>query len=383
MKRDLPLDGLIVVDMSQFLAGPSAALRLADLGARVIKLERPGTGDGCRRLYLSGLKWNDESALFQTINRNKESFVADLKNPDDRRTARRLIEKADVVIQSFRPGVAKRLELDWDNLRDRNKGLVHASITGFGPNGPWAHDPGQDLLLQAVSGIAWLSGNASDPPVPMGLSIVDMATGAQLVQGILSLLVRRGVTGQGGKVEVSMLEAAMDLQFEFFSTYLNGGKSLPQRSESHSGNAYAGPPYGVFAASDGYIAIAMADIPELGRTIGCVGLDQFVDAQRWFELRDSIKAILAEHLSSRPVIEWMKLLESGGFWAAPVYNWDELMEQEGFAALDLLQETVFHAGALYRTTRCPIRIDGEVLKSSTPAPVLGNDTRRIGEEFGL
>ncbi|SPE39535.1 hypothetical protein SBA3_3270019 [Candidatus Sulfopaludibacter sp. SbA3] len=172
-----PLDGLLVLDFSQFLAGPSAALRLADLGARVIKIERPDGGDLCRRLYISNLELEGDSTLFHSINRNKESFAADLKNEEDRTRVLALVARADVLIQNFRPGVMERLGLDYGSLRERFPGLVYAEVTGYGATGPWRDKPGQDLLVQALSGLAWLNGDAGQPPLPFGLAVADMFAG--------------------------------------------------------------------------------------------------------------------------------------------------------------------------------------------------------------
>ena len=218
MSDTLPLDGILVVDFSQFLSGPSAALRLADLGARVIKIERTGTGDICRTLYVSNVVLDGESTTFHAINRNKESFAADLKNAADHERVRKLVAQADVVMHNFRPGVMERLGFDYASVRALNPDVVFGVISGYGNEGPWRDKPGQDLLVQSLSGLTWLSGNDGDGPVPMGLSIVDMLAGAQLAQGILACLVQRGINGEGSLVEVSMMESALDFQFEVLTT---------------------------------------------------------------------------------------------------------------------------------------------------------------------
>src|SRR2546428_10661028 len=225
-----PLEGLLVLDFSQFLAGPSAALRLADLGARVIKIERPGAGDLCRQLYISNLALDGDSTLFHSINRNKESFAADLRNPSDRARVEKLIRMSDVLIQNFRPGVMEKLGFHYAAVREMNPQLVYAELTGYGKEGPWRDKPGQDLLLQSLSGLVWLNGNADQPPMPFGLATADLMAGAHLVQGILACLGRRAVTGKGGRVEVSLLESVLDYQFEVLTTHLNDGGKLPERS---------------------------------------------------------------------------------------------------------------------------------------------------------
>ena len=205
-----PLEGILVIDLSQFLSGPCASLRLADLGARVIKVEKPVEGDLCRQLYVSDVVLDGESTVFHAINRNKESFVADLKTPEGLAQVRRLIRRADVVMHNFRPGVAERLELGYESVQPLNPQVVYGRISGYGQEGPWRDLPGQDLLLQSLSGLTWLSGDAGQGPVPMGLAIADILCGMHLAQGILACLVRRSITGRGGRVDVSLLESLLD-----------------------------------------------------------------------------------------------------------------------------------------------------------------------------
>ena len=188
-----PLDGLVVIDFSQFLSGPLASLKLADLGARVIKVERPGTGDLCRHLYLSETDTDGENTLFNAINRNKESLTANLRDETDREMLRALLKHADVMIQNFRPGVIERQGFGYESVREINPNIVYGSISGFGEEGPWKDLPGQDLLAQARSGLLWLTGNREDPPVPIGLAVADMLAGNALAQGILAALVGRSV----------------------------------------------------------------------------------------------------------------------------------------------------------------------------------------------
>jgi CoA:oxalate CoA-transferase len=309
-----PLAGLLVLDFSQFLAGPSSALRLADLGARVIKIERPVSGDLCRRLYISDLEVDGDSTLFHSINRNKQSFSADLKHPRDLARVKRLIERADVLIQNFRPGVMQRLGLDYRTVSATNPRLVYAEVTGYGDEGPWRDKPGQDLLAQAVSGLVWLSGNSDQGPVPMGLSIVDMFAGAHLTQGILACLVRRGITGKGGLVQASLLESALDLQFEVLTTHLNDGGKLPKRAAVNNANAYLAAPYGIYATGDGFLALAMMPVPRLGELLACFALCTYTEPRTWFEQRDEIKTLLAAHLKMQPTIAGSR------FWSPPVYG---------------------------------------------------------------
>ena len=363
-----PLEGLLVLDFSQFLAGPYAALRLADLGADAVKIENPNGGDICRHMYISNLDIDGDSSLFQAINRNKSSIALDLKAPEARGTLEALIKKADVMLMNFRPGVAARLGLDYDTVHALNPGLVYGDITGYGKEGPWVKRPGQDLLVQSVSGMAWLNGDAQQPPMPVGLSIVDMMAGEHLIQGVLSALVRRGVSGEGAYVEVNML--ALDIQFEGFTAFLNDGHELPVRSSVNNANPYIAAPYGIYETADGYLALAMVPIPRLGELLECQPLLAYTDSADWSGKRDEIKGILVEHLKTRRTGDWLSVLEAADIWCADVLDWNRLMECEGFQALDMVQTVRRANGTALETLRCPIRIDGEVYKNEKAAPKL-------------
>lgn len=377
-----PLEGYLVVDFSQFLSGPSASLRLADLGARVIKVEKPITGDICRSLYTSDLIMNGESSVFHAINRNKESLSADLKNPDDIVLIKKLLKQADVMIHNFRPGVMERLGLDFNEIIKINPRIVYGEISGYGNEGPWKDRPGQDLLLQSLTGLTWLSGNAGDGPVPMGLSIVDMLAGANLVQGILACLIQQSRTEQAALVQVSMMETAYDFQFEAITTFYRDGGALPQRTKVNNAHAYLGAPYGIYQSSDGYIALAMGSIPVLGKLLKCPDLENYPLVSDAFDKRDEIKQIIAVHLKGGSTQQWLDLLEPADIWCAEVLTWDRLVTHEGFQTLEMIQEVRMQDGYTYRTTRCPIRIDGEYLISPIGSPMLGQDNEAIWKEFG-
>ncbi|RWL45840.1 MAG: CoA transferase [Mesorhizobium sp.] len=381
---ELPLTGLVVVDMSQFLSGPYCSLRLLDLGARVIKIERPDGGDLSRRLYLSDTEIGGDSTIFHAINRGKESLAVDLKNETDLAPLRGLIAKADVLIQNFRPGVIERLGLDYEHVRAINPRLVYASISGYGEDGPWVKRPGQDLLAQARSGVMWLNGDEEQGPVPFGLAIADMLAGAACAQGILAKLVRRGITGEGGHVETSLLEALVDFQFEVLTTHLNDGRRQPKRSSFRSAHAYLSAPYGVYPAKDGYLAIAMTPIPKIADLLELPELDSFRDRPAtWFTARDEIKAIIARRIGEKTIDEWLAILEPADIWCAKVLTWPELMENDGFKALDMLQTVTREDNVSILTTRSPLRVDGARAKVDRAAPRIGEHSEKIRAEFGL
>ena len=374
-----PLEDYLIVDFSQFLSGPSASLRLADLGARVIKIEKPGTGDICRTLYTSDLIMNGESSVFHTINRNKESFAIDFKAPSELEKLKKLLAKADVVMHNFRPGVMERVGLSYDEVKEVNPNIIYAEISGYGTKSELKDLPGQDLLLQSLTALTWLSGNQEDGPVPMGLSIVDMLAGAHLAQGILAALYRKATHNIGAKVQVSMLESAFDFQFETITTYFNDGGELPVRTKSNNAHAYLGAPYGIYKTQNGYLALAMGSIPVLASLLKCDELLQFPENK--FSLRDEIKNILATHLQTQDTQFWLNILEPADIWCAKVLNYKQLFAEEGFQVLDFVQRVEMLDSYTYKTTRCPIKIDGEYFISSKGSPKLGQDNQRIMKEL--
>lgn len=373
---DLPLKGLRVLDFAQFLAGPAAALRLADLGAEVIKIERPNGGDACRSLAINDQHFEGDSLLFHTFNRNKKSVAADLKNSQDLARIKALIATADVMIHNLRPGVMERIGLGFDDICAINPRLVYGAVSGYGTSGPWVAKPGQDLLAQSLSGMCWLQGNAADGPVPVGFALLDIATGMNLVQGILAALVRRSITGDGGLVEVDLLTSAIDLQFEQLTSFFNDLQRQPQRSEISNANVYGAAPYGIFDTAEGYISLAMTPVHVLAELLECPQINAFSQDQA-FTHRDEIKALITNALLKRSAEDWLAILEPADIWCAKVMDWGELAKTDGFAAIDPLQTIQTKSGAEAITTRCPIRIDGHLLKTSVGAPALGADTGQV------
>lgn len=376
------LEGLTVIDMSQFLSGPYCSLRLLDFGARVIKVERPDGGDLSRRLYLSDTEVGGDSTLFHAINRGKESLAIDLKNDQDLAFLRKLIGKADVVIQNFRPGVIERLGLDYEAVKAINPAIVYASISGYGEDGPWVMRPGQDLLAQARSGLMWLNGDEQHGPVPFGLAVADMLAGANACQGILAALVRRGISGKGAHIQTSLLEGLIDFQFEVLTTHLNDGGRRPKRSGFRSAHAYLAAPYGVYPAKDGYLAIAMTPIGKLQDLLQIGELSPYRDdSKAWFTKRDDIKQIIAARVATETVDYWLSVLEPADIWCSKVLEWPELLSSDGFRLLDMLQTVTRDDDVAVGTTRCPVRVDGKRPKISRAAPLIGEHTNFIRTEF--
>lgn len=376
-----PLQDILIIDLSQFLSAPSATLRLADLGARVIKVERPETGDICRQLYVSNVMLNGESSVFRAINRNKESFRANLKNETDKQRVLKLIEQADVFIHNFRPGAIERLGFDYDTIKKINPSIIYGDISGYGSEGPWKAKPGQDLLVQSLSGLTGLNGTEGNGPTPVGLAIVDILAGAHLAQGILAALYRRATTGEGSKISISMLESILDFQFESITTFYHDGGQPTIRPKNNSAHAYLGAPYGIYKTTNGYIALAMGSIPVLGELLDCKPLLNYNDIASWYTKRDEIKTVLANHLGNDTTEKWLSILEPADIWCATIMDWNTLFTQDGFKVLEMIQKVKMGDGFEYETTRCPIKIDGEYLTSSLGSPALGEHTSAIMDEL--
>jgi|TARA_B100000424_G_scaffold102276_1_gene76978 CoA:oxalate CoA-transferase len=378
-----PLEGLTVLEFSQFLSGPYAGLRLADLGARVIKIERPEVGDLCRNLYISDTDLEGDSTLFHAINRNKESFAANLKDAKDIELVKKLIEKADIITQNFRPGVIERIGLDYKNVKKINPKIVYGTISGYGSDGPWSSLPGQDLLAQSRTGLVWLNGNGGEAPTPMGLAVADMLAGHTLVEGILAAVIKRFRTDNGSHVETSLVEALLDFQFEVLTTYFNDGNRKPQRSSYNNAHAYLSAPYGIYKTSNGYIAIAMTPLPQLGELLDLNSIKDLHDQKEWFIKRDEIKKDIGDWIEKQTTEHWLSILEPADIWCAKVLDWETMVKHEGFKILDMVQRIKRDDGLDIETLRCPIKIDGEIFKSSKAAPKIGNDNNSIMKEFGI
>lgn len=379
----LPLEGMTVLEFSQYLAGPYAGLRLSDFGARVLKVERPDGGDPCRQLALKNILIDGDSIVFHAVNRGKQSVAADLKRTEDVAFVKRLIARADVLTHNFRPGVMERLGLGYEEVRRLNPKIIYAAVTGYGKEGAWKSKPGQDLLVQALSGLTWLTGDASDGPVPFGLAVADMLCGNHLAQAILAALIRRVRTGRGALVEVSLMESLIDLQFEGLTTFFNDNHRLPQRATRRNAHAYLGAPYGIYPTRNGFIAIAMNPLPKLAAILRCDALLPFThSAEQAFECRDQIWQVLSAHVHQETTEYWLQSLEEADLWCADVYTYAQLLASEGYRCLGM-EQTVHRpeVEASIRTLRCPIRLDGKRLYSSQAAPRLGQHNASVVQDL--
>jgi len=254
-------------------------------------------------------------------------------------------------------------------------------VTGYGKTGPWKNRPGQDLLLQSMSGLVYTSGNEHDNPIPFGIAIADIICGAHLVQGILAALVRRRRKGIGALIELSLIESLLDFQFELLTTYF-ASKQLPKRSAENNAHPLLSAPYGIYSTSDGFIAIAMVSIQRLALALGSESLAVFAEDET-FSSRDEIKNIISKHVSTATSAFWIEKLHNEGIWAMEILDWNKIKEHPAYKVLQMEQTVRTGNGKEIITTRCPIRINGERLFSGVPAPELGANNKKIIESLSL
>jgi crotonobetainyl-CoA:carnitine CoA-transferase CaiB-like acyl-CoA transferase len=365
------LDGLRVLDASQMLAGPICGMRLGDLGADVLKVEPPG-GEHNRSHGFGSVRVAGETPTFLGLNRNKRSVVLDLKQPAGLAAFLDLARTADVFIQNFRVGTAERLGIGWEQLQDVNPRLVYAQITGYGEVGPLRDRPGQDLLLQALSGSMWAVGARDDPPQPGALWAADVMTGYQAAIGILAALRAREFTGEGQKVSVSMLGVLMDCQVQELTTVLNTDVTV-ERPAHPSAHALIPAPYGVYRTADGWMVLAMAPLPALGAALDEPRLAAMTGEDDGFTRRDEITTILDAILVTRTTAEWIDLFDRHRLWAGPVSTHADLADHPQVAAEDMIV-TVDHPAGPVRMPAPPLRLSATPLTIRRAPPMLGADT---------
>ena len=374
------LDGVRVVSFNHFLMGPVAIQTLGDLGADVVAVE-PKEGAFQRRFAGAGTWVDDHSALFLCGNRNKRSIALDLKSREGREAARRLVDAADVVCENFRPGVMEKLGLGYEAVKETNPGVVYASASGYGADGPYAKLPGQDLLIQAMSGLAKITGEASTGPRAVGVSVADHHGAALLALGIVSALVRRGRTGQGCRVDVNLLSAAIDVQMESFICYLNARRAHDVTAPARLGGWYHSAPYGIYPVKDGHMAISLATLESLAKALETPELAAHADAEA-FENGDAIVAVLDRVLPTRTFAQWHAAFDAEGVWHAKVNDYDEVIADPQVKHNESFVTVKGGTGADVTLVNHPVRYDGAAAEVRLPPQPLGAQTREVLAEIG-
>ena len=375
------LSGIRVLDCSIAMAGPFAAQRMGDMGADVVKVE-PTSGEWQRHASAGGATGNKINVSFLSLNRNKRSLAIDLKAPEGKAVLLEMVRNADVFLQNYRPGVAERLGVDYATLSAINPRLIYISMSGYGEDGPYRNYPGQDLLLQGMSGAMMSTGAQGAPPSPAGQYLVDAVTAYSAFEGALAALFHRERTGEGQLVQVNMLDAITTLQMQELSVFTVGGKPQARSAEPHA-HSYIRAPYGVFATKDGYISVAMASLAKLAELFDdpfFADLDEERDG--WLQ-RDAIFARVREHLPERTSAEWLAAMRERDIWAGPVYGYAELVEDPQIKHNGTLVEYDHPTEGRVRTPGFPIRFSATPSKVERGAPLVGEHSREVLREAGL
>ena len=379
----LPLAGYRVLELAHLIAGPACGMYLADMGADVVKIEQPSGGDASRTAY--GSQLGGESAVFVTVNRNKRSVALDLARPEGRAAFERLVAGADVVIEAYRGGVAERLGIDWARLASLNPRLVYCSLSAFGPEGPWRDKPGVDMLVQAMGGLMAVMGEPDGPPVLCGAPVLDTIGALMAGQGILTALLHRERTGQGQRVDVSLLNGTLLAHAARLSIFLATGE---EPGRWGSGHPYI-VPFQAFEARDGWVYVAVW-VDRLW-TPFCTAIEQpglatdprFASRADRRGNRAELTARLASVFRQRTVADWMARLEAHDVLCAPVNRYADLPHDPQVVATRLIVEQQHPRAGRFRTLDTPIRFDRTPGGIRTPAPALGEHTEAVLAEVGL
>jgi CoA:oxalate CoA-transferase len=376
-----PLSGITVVDMSRVLAGPYCTMILADLGARIIKIERPSTGDDSRQF---GPFKDGRSAYFMAFNRRKESIALDLKSPYEREILDAIIQDADVIVENFRPGVMDRLGYGWEALSSRHPRLVYASVSGYGDSGPLRDQPAYDMIIQAIGGAMSMTGDPDGPPLRIGPSIADIGSGMFAAIGVCAALAERARTGRGQKIDVAMLDSQVAL-LEHALARVGWESTVPTRTGAHHPSL---APFGAFRARDGDMVIAAANdtlFATLADTLGRPELadePRFVSNPRRVENQVALKAVIDELLSTRDVEEWIPPLQDAGVPTGPINSVDKVLKNEQLLSRHMFLPVTDADGYAIVTAGNPIRLSGAVEDDAhVRAPKLDEHRETLVREF--
>ncbi|MER7503782.1 CaiB/BaiF CoA-transferase family protein [Nonomuraea pusilla] len=375
-----PLEGITVLDFTQVYMGPSCTQLLGDYGADVIKVERPGSGDLSRTSIPDpdGL----DNPIFLSINRNKRSVSIDTRSEQGKQVIYRLVQDADVVVSNFRSGVMERLGFGYERLREVNPRIIWASGTGFGPEGPYSHKGGQDVIAQAYSGVMWRRESSDLPLSVYPTTLADYTTGMHLMQGILLALRTRDLTGEGQKVEVTMYDSMLHMQMQEACMQLNRGYEI---------NWAAMPLSGVFATSDGALCMVGAFKENPLRDV-CVALEldedlsrrpEYATQEEQFARRPELQAVFRERFATNTTAYWLKRLEGQDILCAPVRTLEQALADEQTAVNRMILETDHPVAGRIRALSAPIRLSASPFDVRHAPPRLGEHNAEVLAEHGF
>lgn len=376
-----PLEGVRVVDLTQFLAGPFCTMLLGDMGAEVVKIENPRVGDPTRT---HGAMVGGESSYFLSINRNKRSMALDLKAETGKAVLRRLIERGDILVENFRPGVLERLGFGWDCLRELNPRLIYCAISGFGDTGPYSQRPAYDQIVQGMSGLMAITGTRESGPFRLGLAIGDITGALFGTLGILLALFDRERTGEGQRVSTSLLEAVVGILSFQAQNFFVTGQPLPPAGNDHPVIA----PCGVFKTRDGLINICVGSEEMWGRLCSALGLEHLRDDPRFSENsrrmanRDELRELLNEALSTKASQGTIEELNRAGVTCGPIYRIDEVFSDRHVLERRMVEEFLHPTAGRLKTVGFPLKFSGLEGRVRRPPPTLGQHTEEVLGELG-
>ena len=378
-----PLAGMVVVDLTQILAGPTCTMMLADMGANVIKVEKPNGGDDNRRMgppFIDG--W---SAGFLAVNRNKRSLVLDLRDQRGQAAFRRLVDRADVVVENFRPGVMERLGLCYPELAKLKPELVYCTVSGFGSTGPYRNRGGFDLVAQGMSGLMSITGHPDQPPAKVGVPITDISAGMLAANGVLCAYIHALRTGQGQMVDTSLLEAGISYTVWESSAYFTDGEIPGPLGSAHRVSA----PYQAIRTKDGYINIGAGTQPTWEQFCRAIGREDLIIDSRFKVPGDRKKrevelaALLEETFIQQTTGQWMELFEKTGVVAGPIYNMEQVYQDPQVQARDMLVDLEDPELGTLHNIGIPVKLSETPGRIRRRAPSLGEHSVEILREFGF
>jgi crotonobetainyl-CoA:carnitine CoA-transferase CaiB-like acyl-CoA transferase len=383
-KMNGPLEGVRVLDLSRVLAGPFCTMTLGDLGAEIIKLERPGAGDDLRG-WGPPFGPTGDSTYFIGVNRNKRSITVDLARESGRELVRELAARSDVLIENFRVGLLEDMGLGYEDLSNVNPGLVYCTISGFGRTGPWARRPGYDVTIQAFGGLMSVTGEPDGQPMRVGVAIVDLCTGLYAAIGILSALHARERTGRGQRVDLSLLETVLASLPNLTAGYLVAD-AVPQRLGTGHPNV---TPYGIFPTKDGYIVLAIGNDEHWRKLCGSVGAPEMVTDPRYArnnertDRRDEVEEMVSGWTTSYTTAELTELLIEHDVPHGPVNTIPEVLQHVQTGALGIVQDFPLNVDATAPMVRSPLTFSSDQRSKHLPPAALGTATREVLRDVGL
>ncbi len=378
-----PLSGMVILDLTQILAGPMCTMVLADMGADVIKIEKPNGGDDNRRMGPPFIK--DWSAGFLAVNRNKRSLSLDLRGEAGRGVLRRLVEGADVVVENFRPGVMERLGLGYEELAAIKPSLIYCTISGFGSTGPARNRGGFDLVAQGVSGLMSITGHPNSPPAKVGVPITDLTAGLFGANGIMAAYIHALKTGQGQMVDTSLMEAGVAYTVWESSVYFAEGEIPGPLGSAHRVSA----PYQALRTRDGYLNLGAATQPTWEQLCRAIGREDLMEDERFRAPWDrkarekELAALLEETFSAHDTAHWLQLLDDAGVVAGPIYNMEQVYQDPQVLAREMLVDTHDPVLGTIHNIGVPVKLSATPGSIRRRAPALGEHSAEVLLERGF